>query len=115
MLEARKAGDAELVTLIRILIAAIDNAEAVDASTVGPGVTEAARRHLSDGAIMQIVLGEGDDLRAAAADYAGAGRADEAERLRSLALVADRYADAIGGSADRRSEGEEHRSDELHA
>ncbi len=46
--EARKAGDTELVTLIRTLIAAIDNAEAVDPSDHPDGRSEVPRRSLSD-------------------------------------------------------------------
>jgi uncharacterized protein YqeY len=89
---ARKAGDSELVALIQTLIAAIDNAEAVDVSTVMEGVSEAPRRHLSDDEVLEIVLDEGHELRSAAADYEAHGRPDEAQRLRSLAKVADKYA-----------------------
>jgi hypothetical protein len=90
--EARKAGHSELVALIRTLIAAIDNAEAVDVSTVREAASEAPRRHLSEEEVLRIVLDEGDDLRSAADDYDQRGRPDEAQRLRSLAKVADRYA-----------------------
>lgn len=93
--QARKAHDSELVTLIRTLIAAIDNAEAVDVSTAMEGASEAPRRNLSDDEIMKIVLDEGHDLRSAADDYEEHGRPDEAQRLRSLAKVADRYAEEV--------------------
>jgi len=90
--EARKAGDAELATLIRTLIAAIDNAEAVDPSDHPDGHSEVPRRSLSDDETLRIVLAEGADLRAAADDYERRGNRTEAERLRALAHVADRYA-----------------------
>jgi uncharacterized protein YqeY len=95
--KARKAKDPETVTLIRTLIAAIDNAEAIDmqasAAVNSPG--EVSRRILSDEEIMNIVLREGTELRAAAEDYERLGRSDEANRLRSLSLVADRYAEEM--------------------
>lgn len=92
--EARKAMDADRVTLIRTLISAIDNAEAVDVteSEVTDSPSEVSRRRLSDEEIMNIVLGEGEELRVAAEDYDRHGQSDEAMRLRSLAQVADRYA-----------------------
>ena len=93
--EARKARDSELVTLLRILIAAIDNAEAVDVSDGSDGRSEVPRRRLSNEEIMGIVLAEGLDLRAAADDYERHGKSHEAERLRSLSVVADRYAHGI--------------------
>ena len=93
---ARKANDREKVTL-RTLIAAIDNAEAIDlqdsAAANGPG--EASRRRLSDQAIMHIVLREGVEPRAAAEDYERHGQSDEANRLRPLSIIADRYADEM--------------------
>lgn|GEM_PF-2904382 len=42
--------------------------------------------------MLKIVLDEGHDLRSAADDYEAHGRPDEAQRLRSLEEVADRYA-----------------------
>jgi uncharacterized protein YqeY len=95
--EARKANDPEKVALIRTLIAAIDNAEAVDvqglAAANGPG--DAPRRRLSDQEIMNIVLREGAELRAAAEDYERHGRSDEANRLWLLSIIADRYANEM--------------------
>ncbi len=95
--EARKANDPEKVTLIRTLIGAIDNAEAVglqeSAAANSPG--EAPRRRLSDQEIMNIVLREGIELRAAAEEYERRGQSDEANRLRLLAIIADRYADEM--------------------
>lgn len=93
--EARKAQDSELASLIRTLIAAIDNAEAVDVSDGSEGRSEVPRHRLSNEEIMRIVLAEGVDLRAAADDYERHGKSHEAERLRSLSVVADRYAHDI--------------------
>jgi uncharacterized protein YqeY len=87
---ARKAGDSQLVTLIRTLIAAIDNAEAVDVSDHPDGHTEVPRRSLSDDEVVRIVPAEAVDLRAAADDYERHGNLSEAERLRALARTADR-------------------------
>lgn len=94
---ARKARDSELVTLIRTLIAAIDNAEAVDTSDALDGRSEVPRRSLSNVEVVSVILAEGADLRVAADDYERHGNCTEAERLRALALVADRYADQMPG------------------
>ncbi len=94
---ARRAGDAELVSLIRTLIAAIDNAEAVDVDDF-EGLSEVARRHLSDADISKIVVNEGNELRHAADEYERRGNSEEARRLRALSEVADRYAQGFGES-----------------
>ena len=88
--EARKTGDTESVTLLRTLIAAIENAEAVVPAEVG-GRTEVPRRQLTDDDILRIVLNESDELRHAALEYDRRGVGEEAHRLRVLAEVADRY------------------------
>ncbi len=78
--------------LIRTLIAAIDNAEAVDPSGHPDGGNEVPRRSLSDDEVLRIVQAEAVDLRAAADDCEQHDNLAEAERLRTLARVADRYA-----------------------
>jgi uncharacterized protein len=88
---ARKANDTEMVSLIRTLIAAIENAEAVDPSDA-EGVTEVPRRHLSDVDILNIILDEGNELRHAADECERRGHGEAAQRLHSLAEVADHYA-----------------------
>lgn len=95
--EARRAGDFERVTLIRTLIGAIDNAEAVDVQLSAPalGCGEVLRRRLSDDEILQVVHREAAELRAAAEQYEQLGQSDEANRLRSLALVVGRYAEEM--------------------
>jgi hypothetical protein len=92
--EARKAGDKEKVSLIRTLIGAIENAESVDPIEAG-NLSEAPRRHLSDSDILRVLRSEGDDLRQAADEYDQRGHEKEGERLRVLAVVVDRYAEAF--------------------
>lgn len=90
---ARRANDSERVALIRTLIAAIDNAEAVDQQADSPA--EVPRRRLSGNEIERIVLREGAELRTAAEDYELHGHTDEANRLRSLSFLADQYAEEM--------------------
>ena len=82
-------------------IAAIDNAEAVQAppsegsgrqfaaAALGAGAREAARRVLTGEDVARIVAKEAAELRSAAEDYEKRGRASEAERLRAQAGVLD--------------------------
>jgi uncharacterized protein YqeY len=95
--KAREAKDPERVTLVRTLIAAIDNAEAIDlpTSATADRLGEVPRRRLSDKEIMNIVLRESAELRAAAEDHERLGQSDEANRLRSLSLAVDRYAEEM--------------------
>ena len=73
---ARKEGDAARVAVIRTLMAAIANAEAVELGPSHPrevqGWAEVPRRRLSAEDILRIVRREADELRAAAAEYEGA-------------------------------------------
>lgn len=85
------AGDGPKVSLIRILIAAIDNAGAV-ALADAEGATEVQRRHLSEDEVLAVVRDEGGELRRAAEDVERRGDPREAGRLRSLADVTDSYA-----------------------
>jgi uncharacterized protein YqeY len=93
-----KERDRVAVTALRSTLAAIDNAEAVDAtaaggssaiesSPVGIGVAEVERRALSDEDIAQIVRSEVAEREAAALDYDRAGRPERAEALRAEAQV----------------------------
>jgi uncharacterized protein YqeY len=91
---ARKDRDAEKASLIRTLIAAIENAEAVDPATAD-GATEVPRRQLDDVDILGIVTNERLDLEQAADHYERIGHPAEAKRLRSLTAVVDNYADLI--------------------
>jgi len=92
---ARKVGDAERVAVIRTLMAAIANAEAVDLGPSHPkevqGWAEAPRRRLSADDLQRIVRREADELRAAAADYEERGAPQEAVRLRRGADLTEGY------------------------
>jgi uncharacterized protein YqeY len=92
--QARKSRDNDLASLLRTLITAIENAEAVDTSQAG-GATEVPRRDLSNDDIEAILRHEAADLRQAADHHAQLGNEEEAARLRSLSEVPDRYADAV--------------------
>ena len=91
---ARKDRDTETASLIRTLIAAIENAEAVDPTT-SDEASEVPRRQLDDVDILGIVTNERLDLEQAADHYERIGHPAEAKRLRSLTAVVDNYADLI--------------------
>ncbi|MBC7300978.1 MAG: GatB/YqeY domain-containing protein [Nocardia sp.] len=88
---AMKARDLSAVSALRSALAALDNAEAIDAgavkagamedSAVGLGAAEAVRRELTDGEIEAIVRREIDERRAAAAEYEQLGALDRRDRL----------------------------------
>ena len=92
---ARKAGDAPLVTVLRTLMGAVANAEAVPLSPAHPkevqGWAEAPRRRLTAEDIASILQREAADLRAAADEYEEHGQPQEAARLRRSAGFVDRY------------------------
>jgi hypothetical protein len=102
---AMKARDMTAVAALRSALAAIDNAEAVDASfaptvdmaaeiansAVGLGAGDVQRRTLSGAQMTGIVRSEITDRRTAAADYERAGQHDRAERLRGEADVLDSH------------------------
>lgn len=94
--DARSAGDTEMVSLLRTLIAAIDNAEAVDPDG-SDGATEVPRRRLGASDVAGIIAAERDELRAAAEAFERRGNAEEGRRLRSLAERTDRYARIVHG------------------
>jgi uncharacterized protein YqeY len=86
--EAMRARDTGTRDALRTALAAIENAEAVPAT---PGVTEAARRELSDAEVAGIVAEEIDRLDDAAAELESLGREDRADELRRQAGVLRRY------------------------
>ncbi len=92
---ARKAGDAALVTVLRTLMGAIANAEAVELDPSQPkevaGWAEVPRRRLTGEDLSGIVRREAADLRAAAVEYEQHGQPQEAARLRRSAGFVDRY------------------------
>ena len=102
---AVKQRDAALVTVLRTTLAALDNAEAVplgehdpgslalEATPVGVGAREVARRALSDEEVERLVRAEIRERRDAARIYEQAGRHEHARRLRQ---EADALTTAVG-------------------
>jgi uncharacterized protein YqeY len=100
---AMLAKDAAAVGALRSALAALDNAEAVDAApssgptvathprlagtTVGVGAAEVERRSLSEDEQRAVLQAEVDERLAAAAQSDLGGRPDRAERLRAEAAV----------------------------
>ncbi|HTJ72429.1 MAG TPA: hypothetical protein VL551_33120 [Actinospica sp.] len=91
---AMKARDRSTVAALRSALAAIENAEAVDidddararagaieASLVGVGAAEIARRELTEADVAAIVQHEIAERRAAAATYEAAGHVERAAGL----------------------------------
>ena len=94
---AMRARATDEVRLLRTLVAAFDNAEAVPGETryvprsFGDPGAEVARLELDDEAVGRLLATEAETRLAAAADYERHGRAEEAQRLRSEAGLIDRY------------------------
>jgi uncharacterized protein YqeY len=101
-----KARDTVSVSALRSALAAIENAEAVDATAHPPGTTESShfagsvaglghaeveRRGLSEPEVEQIVRTEADERQSAAREVEGAGHHQRAARLRAEAEVLLRY------------------------
>jgi uncharacterized protein YqeY len=92
-----KARDRATAATLRSTLAAIDNAEAVDAGTaragaietspVGIGVAEAARRELTESDIAAIVEAEIAERQHAAQVYEESGHSDKAAELRAAAAT----------------------------
>jgi uncharacterized protein YqeY len=82
---ALKTRHAEAVAALRTTIAAIDNAEAVDPTTVDAGSTEVARRDLSIADVRAVLHEHVDDYVTEADRYESLGRHDAAQRLRRQA------------------------------
>jgi uncharacterized protein len=74
------------------MLGAIDNAEAVEVVQLA-GVTEVARRELSEEQIRDLMNTEIDERLTAANDYVEHGHADQAAALRAEATV---LADLLG-------------------
>ena len=92
---AMKARDRATASTLRATLAAIENAEAVDAgsvragaieaSAVGIGVAEAERRALTEADVVAIVRAEMAEHQRAAEVYETSGHPDKAAELRSAA------------------------------
>jgi uncharacterized protein YqeY len=96
---AMQARDSGKAALLRTLIAALDNAEAVEVEQTGylsrqfgDPSGEVARRTLDGEAIGAVLAAEAASRLSAAGDYARHGRIDEAERLRGEAALVESYA-----------------------
>lgn len=103
LVAAMKAGQREEVSTLRTAIAALDNAESVEAgastevsehvagAAAGAGSTEARRRALSIGEVLDILRTQVTERTAEADRYAGYGQHEESLRLRREAAVLRRY------------------------
>lgn len=92
---ALQARASDNVRVLRTLIAALDNAEAVPTEGYRPRALaggEVARRELDGPAVEALLAEEVESRVAAAADYGRHGRDDEAARLRAEAAIVARYA-----------------------
>lgn len=109
--EAMRARDKAAVSALRGTLAALDNAEAVpvgtapragalEASPVGVGATEAARRELDERDVADIVRAEASERLEAAAQLTAPVHAARAERLRAEAAVLLRFLDTTEDPAD---------------
>jgi uncharacterized protein YqeY len=96
-LAERRASDVEV---LRSLLGALDQAEAVPAAAPGRGHVsfrfgdpgaEVPRKQLSDEEVRSVIANERDELLAAADEYAGRARADLADGFRQKAAVVERY------------------------
>ncbi|MFC9926483.1 hypothetical protein [Streptomyces sp. NPDC127190] len=105
-----RARDKAAVSALRATLAALDNAEAVPVDETGPrgsalehtpvgvGVTEAARRELSERGVVDVVRAEAAERLAAAAHLTAPAHADRAARLRAEAAVLLRFLDGPAGA-----------------
>jgi uncharacterized protein len=103
--EAMRARDKVAVSALRTTLAALDNAEAVpvdeaqprglalEQSPVGVGATEAARRELSEGEVVDVVRAEAAERLEVAAQLTAPAQAERAARLRTEATVLLRLLD----------------------
>lgn len=102
LVAAMKLGQKREASVIRGLIAAIDNAEAAPVRTepasqfhdFHSGSAEVARLTLDRDQVRGVILREIDERERAAAKFADLGDAQRAEALRAEAAVAKRYLDA---------------------
>lgn len=98
--DAMRQGHRREVALLRELIAAIDNAEAVPQAAVpaslpghafGSGAAEVPRLRLEGDAVRALLRREIDSRARAAAECDSLGAAERAQALREDALMAERY------------------------
>lgn len=100
--QAMKERNRPAVSAIKSALSAIDNAGAVAAVPVdstaplGPAgfAPDVPRRELTEDEIVALVRAEADELRAAAEEYEGYGKAERAQELRSALRVLAPYTGA---------------------
>lgn len=92
-----------VTSALRILLGALDDAEAVPVDQSGPAQVsrsfgdpagEVPRLCLSEREVREVIAKQGAALRAAAADLHGLGLAERAEALITQAVIIERY---LGG------------------
>jgi uncharacterized protein YqeY len=95
---AMQARAADEVRVLRVLIAALDNAEAIPGvqknyvpRAFGDPSGEVPRRELDDDAVAALLTAEAESRLAAATDYEAHEQRDEAARLRAEAALIGRY------------------------
>jgi len=96
---AMQARAADETRLLRALLAAIDNAQAVPVApgqsalpnSFGDGASEVPRLALTESALRAVLTAEIAERERAAEAIAAHGRPDEAERLRAEAAIVQRY------------------------
>jgi len=93
-MQARVTGE---VGVLRALIAALDNAEAVPTEgyrprALGASPGDVARRQLDGKMVAALLADEVEARLAAAADYERHGRSADADRLRSEVAIVSHYA-----------------------
>jgi len=100
LLAAAKARRTDETRLLRVLLAALDNAEAVPVGDAheryrvrlfGDPSVEAPRRVLGESEVRELLLREQAERIAAAQQFDGLGRSEEATRLRGEAALIGRY------------------------
>lgn len=103
---AIRGRDRAAVSALRSAIAAVENAEAVEVqapaegdarfagSATGLGAGEAERRTLTTDEVAAVVHAEVAERRAAAQEFTGLGREDQAQRLHAEADVIQQVLDA---------------------
>lgn len=98
--QAMRARLAEEAAVLRLLIAAVDNAQAVEAPDLGRGYVvlefgdkagEVPRRVLSDADVAGLIGREYELRLKAAGEFEALRRSEDAERLRREAAVVARY------------------------
>lgn len=94
--DAMQGKRAEDVALLRKLIAALDNAEAVPTEGYRPRAVdgssgEVARRELDGAELDSLLMSEIAERQTAAAEFERHGRVGEAARLRGEAALVSRY------------------------